>query len=79
MCCALQILYIGGIWGFHTHIEMWLNHDDPSKSDAILYFANLSLAIPAGMPAPACTPLFSPRQGSEIRCLRSQVMAVLQA
>jgi len=44
----MQILYTGGIWGFYTHIEMWLNHNDLSKSDAILYFTNLSPAIPAG-------------------------------
>ena len=42
-------MYVGGIWGFHTHVEMWLNHADPTKSDAILYFTNLLSTIPAGM------------------------------
>ncbi len=41
-------MYVGGIWGFHTHIEMWLNHDDPTQSDAILYFTNLLSVIPPG-------------------------------
>ncbi len=48
MLCVAQLMYVGGIWGFHTHIEMWLDHADPTKSDAILYFTNLLSIIPPG-------------------------------
>ena len=58
MVCVLQIMYIGGIWGFHTHVEMWLDHADPTKSDAILYFTNLASAIPAGTPLRTMLPSF---------------------
>ena len=39
---AMQIMYIGGIWGFSTQVQMWLNHADPTKSDAVSH-------------SPACT------------------------
>ena len=45
---AMQIMYIGGIWGFSTQVQMWLNHAEPTKSDAVLFFSNLNPAIPAG-------------------------------
>lgn len=47
VACVVQILYTGGIWGFLTHIEYWLNDSDPSKSDAVLFFSNVSPIIPA--------------------------------
>ena len=46
--CTAQLLYTGGIWGFLTHIEYWLNEADPSKSDAVLFFSNSNPIIPSG-------------------------------
>lgn len=59
MLVIVQIEYIGGIWGFHTHIAMWLNAN-PTKAEAVLYFANVALAIPTGkffcpLPEKSCT------------------------
>jgi hypothetical protein len=45
---SLQIEYTGGIWGYLTHIVMWLNIQDPAASDAVVFFSNLNPAIPAG-------------------------------
>ena len=53
---AMQIMYIGGIWGFSTQVQMWLNHADPTKSDAVLFFSNLNPAIPAGKHWPLILP-----------------------
>jgi hypothetical protein len=39
-----------GHLGIYTHISMWLNHADATKSDAVLYFSNVNPAIPAGKP-----------------------------
>lgn len=44
----LQVEYTGGIWGYYTHIEYWANLADPSKSDAVLFFSNVSPIAPAG-------------------------------
>ncbi len=48
LCCALQLTYIGEIWGFEAQITLWVNPDDPTKSDAVVFFSNLSPAIPFG-------------------------------
>ncbi len=44
----MQLDYTGGIWGYLSHIQYWVNPSDPSKSDAVLFFSNLSPIIPAG-------------------------------
>ncbi len=33
---------------FYAQIRMWVNAADPARSDAVVFFANLSPAIPAG-------------------------------
>ncbi|CAL8462902.1 g2436 [Coccomyxa elongata] len=40
--------YTGGIWGYLTHIQYWVNPSDPSKSDAVLFFSNVNPVIPSG-------------------------------
>lgn len=43
----MQLEYTGGIWGYFTHIHYWVNSGDPSKSDAVLFFSNVSPIIPS--------------------------------
>ncbi len=45
---AVQILYTGSIWQYFATIEYWINRSDPSKSDAVLFFTNVSPVIPLG-------------------------------
>lgn len=44
----MQLAYTGGWWGFYTTIKYYRNLDDPTKSDAVLFFSSVSPAIPAG-------------------------------
>ncbi|BDA48100.1 probable protein flp at N-terminal half [Coccomyxa sp. Obi] len=44
---AKLLSYTGGIWGFYTTIDYWVNPSDPGKSDAVLFFSNVSPIIPS--------------------------------
>ncbi|CAL8462903.1 g2437 [Coccomyxa elongata] len=43
-----KILYTGSIWQYFATIQYWINPSDPSKSDAVLFFTNVSPVIPSG-------------------------------
>lgn len=60
----MQLAYTGEIWGFAAQITMWVNPSDPSKSDAVVFFSNLSPAIPFG--ADGSCSVVSPQDGSRI-------------
>ncbi len=60
----MQILYTGSIWQYFATIQYWINPSDPSKSDAVLFFTNVSPVIPSGTNG-TCT-VRSSRDGSAI-------------
>ena len=57
-----------GCWrlrrAFYAQIRMWVNADNPAQSDALVFFANVSPAIP---PGPQGCAVASPAGGSAVQ------------